>query len=115
MPPALTAALSGHTSLAEEIQKAFPAAKVVKAFNTSGAAILAKPGSVAGDHDRLIAGEDAAAKDSGIAIAKAFGWVHVVDLGDLKGARAMEAQVLVWVRVMQVTGGVLHNIHIART
>lgn len=115
MPPALTAVLSGHTSLAEQIQAAFPTARVVKAFNTIGAAIMVKPGIVAGEHDLLIAGNDATAKATVTAIANGFGWTHVVDLGDIKGARAMEAQVLLWMRVMEVQGGFLHNIHIARS
>jgi 8-hydroxy-5-deazaflavin:NADPH oxidoreductase len=115
MPPALTAALSGHTSLAEQIQAAFPTAKVVKAFNTIGAAIMVNPSIVAGAHDLLIAGNDAGAKDTVTAIARGFGWQHVVDLGDIKGARSMEAQVLLWMRVMEAKGGFLHNIHIARS
>lgn len=114
MPPALTAALSGHTRLAEQIQAAFPTARVVKAFNTMGASIMTHPGSVAGAHDLLIAGNDPAAKDSVIAIAKGFGWQNFVDLGDLKAACAMEAQVLLWARVMEATGSFVHNIHIAR-
>ena len=114
MPPALSAAMSGHTSLGEQIQAAFPSAKVVKAFNTIGAAIMVKPSSVAGEHDLLIAGNDAAAKDTVTTIAKGFGWQHVVDLGDIKGARAMEAQVLLWMQVAQATGAWVHNIHIAR-
>jgi 8-hydroxy-5-deazaflavin:NADPH oxidoreductase len=114
MPPALTASLSGHTSLAEQIQATFPTTRVVKAFNTMGANIMINPGSVKGEHDVLIAGNDPAAKDTVTGIAKGFGWKTVVDLGDLKGARSMETLVLVWLRVMEATGSFAHNIHITR-
>jgi predicted dinucleotide-binding enzyme len=113
-PPALSAEYSGHTSLGEAIQSAFPAARVVKAFNTHGAAIMTNPGSVKGDHDLFVAGNDPAAKATVSEIAAALGWRHVQDMGDIKGARAMETLVLVWLQIMSVTGSSLHNLHVAR-
>ncbi len=113
-PPALSAEYSGHTSLAEQIQAAFPAARVVKAFNTIGAAIMTNPGLVKGEHDLFISGNDAAAKAVVTDLAHALGWKNVPDLGDLKGARAQETIVLVWLQLIGTTGGTLHNLHVAR-
>ena len=113
-PPALSAEYTGHTSLAEAIQTAFPTARVVKAFNTIGAPIMTNPGLVKGDHDLFIAGNDAAAKATVTDLARSLGWGHVQDMGDIKGARAMETIVLVWLQIMGVTGNGLHNLHVAR-
>ena len=113
-PPALTAEYSGHTSLGEQIQAAFPDARVVKAFNTIGAAIMTHLGLVKGDHDLFICGNDAAAKATVTALAHSLGWQHVPDLGDIKAARAQATIVLVWLQLMGTTGGTLHNLHVAR-
>ena len=61
-PPVLTADCSGHRSLAEAIQSAFPNTKVVKAFNMIAAAITVNHGQIKPDHDLFIAGNDALAK-----------------------------------------------------
>jgi predicted dinucleotide-binding enzyme len=113
-PPALSAEYSGHTSLGEQIQAAFPAAHVVKAFNTIGAAIMTNPGLVKGEHDLFICGNDAGAKATVAALAQSLGWSLVPDLGDIKGARAQETLVLVWLQLIGTTGGTLHNLHVAR-
>jgi hypothetical protein len=113
MPPFLTRALSGPTSLAEEIQAAHPAAKVVKAFNTVTAAVMVNPALVPGDHDLFIAGHDEG-KDFVRGIARAWGWRHILDLGDLRGARASESVLPVWVRLWQVLGTPHVNLHVAR-
>jgi hypothetical protein len=115
MPPFLMSQFAGPTSLAEQIQAAFPGARVVKAFNTIAAAVMVNPGLVPGDHDLFIAGNDSAAKATVTEIAKRdFGWRHVVDLGDIVGARGTEALLPIWVRIWNVTGGVMHNFHLAR-
>jgi len=44
----LYAHLSNTTSVAEEIQKAYPDAKVVKTLNTMNCMIMVNPGMVAG-------------------------------------------------------------------
>jgi predicted dinucleotide-binding enzyme len=111
-PPSL---FVGNTdSLAERIQSAFPSAHVVKAWNTMSAALMTNPAAVAdGDHTLLICGNNADAKAAFTAIAReSFGWKHVADIGDLTGARAMEAYVTLWVRAMSALGTPLFNVRI---
>jgi predicted dinucleotide-binding enzyme len=81
----------GHgTSAAEEIQKAFPRAKVVKAFNTVFAQILAAGPSLSGETVPVyFAGDDAAAKETVKALVQSTGFA-AVDAGGLKNARYLE-------------------------
>ena len=78
----------GHsTSAAEEIQKAFPKAKVVKAFNTVFAQILAAGPALAGDTVPVyFAGDDAHAKEIVKALIQSTGF-GPVDAGGLKAER----------------------------
>jgi predicted dinucleotide-binding enzyme len=52
----------------------------------------------------LLCGNDTDAKVKATALLKELGWNDVLDLGDLTGARAMEAYVLLWVRVYMASG-----------
>ena len=113
-PPVLTAACTGHTSLAEAIQTAFPNTKVVKVFNTIAAAIMVNPGLIKTDHDLFIAGNDAPGKAQVSDIARSFGWTHIVDLGDISGARASKALLPIWLRLMVTTGRPMHNLPVAQ-
>jgi 8-hydroxy-5-deazaflavin:NADPH oxidoreductase len=114
MPPFLHPDYAGPTSLAEQIQAAFPDTHVVKAFNTIAAAVMVNPALVPGAHDLFIAGNDAGAKAMVSDLARAFGWQHIVDLGDIVGARALEALLPIWVRLWTTTGSAMHNLHVAR-
>lgn len=81
----------GHsTSAAEEIQKAFPKALVVKAFNTVFAQVLADGPQLAGEVVQVyFAGDDAAAKETVKALINSTGFA-AVDAGALKNARYLE-------------------------
>lgn len=114
MPPFLDPAFAGATSLGEQIQAAFPEARVVKAFNTVAAAVMVTPGLVPGDHDLFISGNDAVAKEVVRGIAQDFGWTSFADLGDLVGARAQEAVLPVWVRLWMAGGTPLVNLKVVR-
>jgi 8-hydroxy-5-deazaflavin:NADPH oxidoreductase len=114
MPPFLDPGLSGATSLGEEIQAAFPAARVVKAFNTIAAAVMVTPGLIPGAHDLFLSGNDAGAKDLVKGIARGFGWSSFADLGDIVGARAQEAVLPVWVRLWMVGASPLVNLKVVR-
>jgi 8-hydroxy-5-deazaflavin:NADPH oxidoreductase len=93
-------------SLAEHIQRAYPNVRVVKALNTVTAALMIDPGSVAdGDHTLPICGDHEEAKEQVARwLGEWFGWRDVLDLGDLTAARAQEAYLLFWLRLMQSTG-----------
>ncbi len=104
MPPFLMAEYSGPTSLAEAIQAEVPEARVVKCFNTVTAAVMVDPSLVPGEHDLFLCGDDEDAKETVRELARGFGWRSFVDLGDLVGARAQEAFVVIWVRLW-TTGG----------
>jgi hypothetical protein len=81
----------GHsTSAAEEIQKAFPKARVVKAFNTVFAQILAAGPVLDGKTVPVyVAGDDAQAKETVKALVESMKFA-AVDAGALKNARYLE-------------------------
>jgi predicted dinucleotide-binding enzyme len=98
MPP--TFLVCNTDSLGEQIQRAFPTAHVVKSLNTVTAAVMAEPSMIPGVHDMFVSGNDAKAKAQVINLLKtALGWKEVIDLGDIKGARAQEMLLALWVRL----------------
>jgi 8-hydroxy-5-deazaflavin:NADPH oxidoreductase len=102
-------------SLGEQIQRAFPEAKVVKTLHTVTAAIMVNPALIAGEHDMFISGNDAEAKAQVTDILKNwFGWKSVIDLGDISGARATEMMMIAWLRLWQTTGTWMFNYKIVR-
>ena len=98
MPPTLT--VCNTDSLGEQIQRAFPDAKVVKALNTMGNELMVNPGLVPGEHDTFVCGNDGQAKAEVVEILRAFGWKNPIDLGDITAARGLEMVLPVWVRLM---------------
>jgi len=102
-------------SLAEQIQRAFPDAKVVKTLNTMTAAVMAEPALVAGgDHSTFVSGNDDTAKQTVIDLLKSLGHIDVIDLGDLSTARGTEMLLPVWLRLMGALGTPMFNLKIAR-
>lgn len=101
MPPCLAPELSNTNSLAEEIQKTFPNAKVVKTLNTMWCGIMVNPALIKGDHVNYVCGNDEAAKTTVKTLLKEFGWKdeNLLDLGDLSAARGTEAVLPVWLRI----------------
>jgi predicted dinucleotide-binding enzyme len=99
MPPTLT--VCNTDSLGEQIQRAFPQAKVVKTLNTITAPVMVNPAMIAGDHDVFVSGEDSAAKAQVTNLLKTeFGWKNVVDLGGISTARGVEMMMPVWLSLM---------------
>src|ERR1700689_1857148 len=84
MPPTLT--VCNTDSLGEQIQRAFPDAKVVKALNTMSNEVMVNPGLVPGEHDTFVCGNDPQAKAKVVEILRAFGWKSPIDLGDMTAA-----------------------------
>lgn len=98
MPPTLS--ICNDDSLAERIQKAFPDLKVVKSLNTMTAMLMVNPAQLAGgDHSVFMSGNDKGAKEKTAEILKAFGWKHIIDLGDITTARGTEMVLPLWLRL----------------
>jgi predicted dinucleotide-binding enzyme len=82
-------------SLMEMIQEKIPAAKLVKAFNSVGNAMMYKPAFGDLKPSMFICGNDADAKKTTTAILDVFGW-EVEDMGPAEAARAIEPLCMLW-------------------
>jgi len=101
-------------SLGEQIQRAFPAARVVKALNTMNCQVMVDPGRIPGEHNVFLSGNDAAAKAVAAELIGSFGWPpgSVIDLGDISAARGTEMLLPLWLRLMASFGHADFNFHI---
>lgn len=114
MPPSLS--IVNTDSLGEQVQRALPDTRVVKALNTVNANVMVDPASVAGGaHDMFLCGndDDAKARVSQL-LTDWFGWESVVDLGDISAARGMEMYLPLWLRLMASLGTAAFNIKVVR-
>jgi predicted dinucleotide-binding enzyme len=112
-PPTLS--VKDTDSLAEQLQRAFPRASVVKALNTLTAALMVDPGKLAGgDHTIFVCGDSAAAKAEVTELLRGFGWRDIIDLGDLSTARGTEMLLPIWLRLMTKLGTADFNFKIVR-
>jgi hypothetical protein len=102
MPPALVGSLG--SSAGEKHQRAVPAAKVLKVFNTVGNALMFQPKLAHGIRpDMFICGDDAGAKQKTAELLADFGW-DTVDVGTIAAAHYLEAMCLVWVLAAAKSG-----------
>lgn len=97
MPPGLFVGTTD--SLGERIQRQLPHTHVVKAFNTVPNGQMVDPKFADGNPAMLICGEDETSKATVTALLKGIGWPDTIDCGGIDGARWLEAQVALWVRV----------------
>ena len=112
-PPSIS--VCNTDSLAEQIQRAYPELRVVKALNTMSAPVMVDPSRVPGDHDVFLCGDDADAKAQLTALLRdGFGWRHVRDLGDVTAARGTEMLLPVWLRLYRELKTGDFNFHVAR-
>lgn len=95
MPPTL--AVAGSDSGGERVQALLPEARVVKAFNIVGHALMFRPQLPGGPPDMFIAGDDDDAKTAVRDLLKEFGWGGVHDLGGIEASRYLEPMCMVWV------------------
>ncbi len=105
--PPVNGVLKFYTSLEESqlerLQRAFPDARFVKAFNSVGAACMVNPQFAGGRPTMFICGNDDTAKKSVHHILEQFGW-EVADMGRAEAARAIEPLCMLW-----CIPGFLHN------
>jgi len=113
MPPTLS--VFGRDSLGEQIQRAFPKTRVVKALNTIAAPVMVDPARVPGEHATFVSGNDVEAKQQVTEILRGgFGWKQVIDLGDITTARGTEAYLMLWLRMWGALGTPEFNIAVIK-
>jgi len=112
MPPSLS--ICNTNSLGEEVQKALPAAKVIKTLNIVNCEIMIEPNKAGQQPTMFICGNDSAAKASVTSLLKDLGWADIIDLGDITKARATEMLLPIWLSLMQTLGHVHFGFKIVR-
>ena len=84
-----------NQSLMERLQKAFPDAHFVKAYNSVGNARMVNPQFPGGKPTMFICGNDDKAKAAVRGINEQFGW-ETADMGKAEAARAIEPLCMLW-------------------
>jgi predicted dinucleotide-binding enzyme len=85
----------------------------VKTLNTVTAGVMVRPADTGGgDHTMFVAGEDGDAKAAVRSLLESFGWQHVVDLGGIRGARAMEMYLPMWLQLMGALQTPMFNVKV---
>ena len=86
---------AANTSLMEQLQRTYPEAKFVKAFNCVGVARMVDPDFHGTRPTMFYCGDDAGAKATVARILDQFGW-EAEDMGGAVGARAVEPLAVLW-------------------
>ena len=100
-------------SLGEQIQRAFPEARVVKTLNTVNAAVMVDP--IQGTNIFVCGNEEEAKAQVG-ELLQSFGWPAdaIIDLGDISNARGTEMYLPLWIRLMGALGTAHFNITVVK-
>jgi len=86
---------AANMSLMEQLQRIYPEAKFVKAFNSVGSARMVDPDFQGTRPTMFYCGDDAGAKATVARILDQFGW-DTEDMGGAMGARAIEPLAVLW-------------------
>jgi hypothetical protein len=97
----LSLAVGHNDSAGETIARLAPGAKVVKAFNITGAHNMADSDYPGGELFMPVAGDDAAAKETVMSLAADLGF-DAIDVGPLTMSRYLEPMAMVWIRLALV-------------
>jgi predicted dinucleotide-binding enzyme len=111
-PPTLL--VQGTDSLGEQIQRAFPDARVVKTLNTVTSDVMVGPDRLPEGSSVFVSGDDAEAKQVVTALLAELGHTDVIDLGDLATARGAEMYLPLWLRLMGSLGTAQFNVRVVR-
>lgn len=111
-PPLIT--FPQDDSMAEQIQRAFPAAMVVKSLNTMTAAVMVHPEQLSDPGTVFLSGDDPDAKQAVTELLRELGHTDIFDLGDVTTARGVEWLMPAWLRVMGAVGTPLFNWKVVR-
>jgi 8-hydroxy-5-deazaflavin:NADPH oxidoreductase len=103
-------------SLGEQIQRAYPDARVVKTLNTVFVEVMVDPARVPGRHNVFVSGDDAEAKSTVATLLAQFGWQpdSIVDLGGIRTARGVEMYASLYFTLAGVLNTFDFNIAIVR-
>jgi predicted dinucleotide-binding enzyme len=97
LQPDLSGLLIGHdTSAGEQVAQWAAGARVVKAFNTTGAGNMANAHYGNEGITMCVAGDDASAKSTVMKLAQDLGF-EPLDAGPLKNARLLEPFAMLWI------------------
>jgi len=111
-PPTLS--VKDTDSLGEQVQRAFPEARVVKTLNTLTASLMVEPKALGESSTVFVSGEDAVAKATVVELLESFGHDDVIDLGGIESARGTEMLLPVWLRLMGSLGTGHFNFKVVR-
>jgi predicted dinucleotide-binding enzyme len=112
-PPTL--AVKDTDSLAEQIQRAVPGARVVKTLNTTANEVMVAPYRVGdGDTTIFVAGDDADARAVAKELLGELGWKDIVEFERLEASRGLEMWLPLWIRLVQKFGRAEFNLKIVR-
>ncbi|HEY5983862.1 MAG TPA: NAD(P)-binding domain-containing protein [Anaerolineales bacterium] len=108
-----TLTVANTDSLGEQIQRAFPKSRVVKALNTMNCNVMVEPGKLSERTDAFVSGNEIEAKAVVISILRDwFGWKSVIDLGDIQTSRGVEMFVVLWQSLRNWTSSHRFNIKV---
>jgi predicted dinucleotide-binding enzyme len=111
-PPSLF--VKDTDSLAEQLQRSFPDARIVKSLNTLNASLMVDPASLGQSSTVFVSGDDAEAKALVTSVLESFGHDDVIDLGALETARGAEMLLPLWLRIMGALGTPHFNLKVVR-
>jgi 8-hydroxy-5-deazaflavin:NADPH oxidoreductase len=111
-PPTLS--VKDTDSLAEQIQRAHPEARVVKALNTVNGAVMVDPRRLPEPSTMFVAGDDATARTVVRDLLGELGWTDIVEFPSLDAARGLEMWLPLWVRLMGALGTADFNLRLVR-
>ena len=102
-PGGLGLSLGHSTSGAEEIARAVPGVRLVKAFNTTGFNVMADARRFSPAPVMFAASDDAEARGVALNLAASIGF-DPVDAGPLAAARLLEAHAMLWIELAMKRG-----------
>jgi predicted dinucleotide-binding enzyme len=113
-PPTLT--VVNTDSLGEQVQRAFPEARVVKSLTSVFCEVMVDPSRVPGSHSIFVAGDDPDAKETVSGLLAQLGWpeASVIDLGGITGARGVEMYSRLYFTLHDALGTFDFNIAVVR-
>jgi predicted dinucleotide-binding enzyme len=103
----------GDDSLGEQVQRAAPAARVVKAYNTVNNSLMVDPVLEGGPPTMMLCGDDPTAKALVTGLLDETGW-ESSDLGGIECSRELEMLCMTWVRIGVQAGSWGHAFKVLR-